>query len=348
MTFNKTIYTVKALILGLAAAFGLPQTTQAQTWDEALKAVASDRAAGDRFGYSVSISGNYAIVGAYGEDEDTSGGNNANAAGSAYIFERNGSGNWTQAQKIVASDRAADDLFGYSVSISGDYAIVGAYQEDQDASGSSFASAAGSAYIFERGGSGNWTQKQKIVASDRAFDDNFGYFVSISGSYAIVGAYGEDQAASGGSTLISAGSAYIFERGGSGNWTQKQKIVASDRAASDYFGYFVSISGDYAIVRARFEDEDASGGNNISNSGSAYIFERDGSGNWTQAQKITASDRAAFDLFGTSVSISGSYAIVGLIRKTKMPLEIILQVLPARLISLSETARVTGHKLKKL
>ena len=74
--------------------------------------------------------------------------------------------------------------------------------------------------------------------------------VSILGSYAIVGAYGEDQAASGGSTLNGAGSAYIFERGGSGNWTQKQKIVASDRAAGDWFGYSVAISGSYAISGA--------------------------------------------------------------------------------------------------
>ena len=126
----------------------------AQTWNEAIKAVASDRAAGDEFGDSVSISGDYAIVGAYEEDEDASGGSTQADAGSAYIFERDGLGNWTQAQKLTASDRAAGDFFGWSVSISGDYAIVGAYGEDEDASGANTQNSAGSAYIFERDGTG--------------------------------------------------------------------------------------------------------------------------------------------------------------------------------------------------
>ena len=92
-------------------------------------------------------------------------------AGSAYIFERDGSGNWTQAQKLTASDRAAVDQFGYSVSISGDYAIVGAYGRIDDASGANYQDRAGSAYIFERDGLGNWTQAQKLTASDRAAND---------------------------------------------------------------------------------------------------------------------------------------------------------------------------------
>ena len=188
---------------------------------------------------------------------------------------------------------------------------MGAYLEDEDASGANTQSSAGSAYIFERDGLGNWTQAQKLTASDRATGDRFGYSVSISGDYAIVGAIGEDHDASGANTQSDAGSAYIFERDGLGNWTQAQKLVASDRAADDRFGNSVAISGDYAIVGANWEDEDASGANTQTDAGSAYIFERDGSGNWTQAQKLTASDRAAGDWFGYSVSISGDYAIVG-------------------------------------
>ena len=188
----------------------------AQTWNEVIKTVASDRAAGDEFGYSVSISGDYAIVGACGEDEDASGANTQTDAGSAYIFERDGLGNWTQAQKLIASDRAANDYFGYSVSISGDYAIVGAHWEDEDASGANTQSDAGSAYIFERDGLGNWTQAQKLTASDRAAGDYFGHSVSISGDYAIVGAYCEDEDASGANSQYRAGSAYIFERDGIG------------------------------------------------------------------------------------------------------------------------------------
>jgi ligand-binding sensor protein len=112
-------------------------------------------------------------VGAYLEDEDASGGATATSAGSAYIFKQT-AGVWAEQQKIVASDRAAGDAFGSSVAISGDYAIVGARSEDEDASGGATASAAGSAYIFKQI-AGVWAQQQKIVANDRAADDYFGY-----------------------------------------------------------------------------------------------------------------------------------------------------------------------------
>ncbi len=283
----------------------------AQDWNQVIKAVASDRGFNDQFGRSVAISGDWAIVGAHYEDEDASGGGTMSRAGSAYIFKRDTGGNWTQTQKIVAGDRAVSDQFGWSVAISGDRAIVGAYEEDHDASGGGTLTNAGSAYIFERDTGGNWTQTQKIVAGDRAVSDQFGYSVAISGDRAIVGAYREDHDASGGGTLTNAGSAYIFERNTEGNWTQTQKIAAGDRAAGDYFGFSVAISGDRAIVGAYYEDQDASGGGTMWDAGSAYIFERNTGGNWTQTQKIVAGDRAPYDYFGWSVAISGDWAIVG-------------------------------------
>ena len=166
-----------------------------------------------------------------------------------------------------------------SVSISGNYAIVGAPNEAQDASGTNSKIFAGSAYIFERNATtGNWSQQQKLVASDRERFDNFGYSVAISGDYAIVGAAEEDEdaAATPADSLSNAGSAYVFERTGTGvnPWTQAQKLVASDRSADDEFGTSVSISGDYAIVGAPYEDEDAAAtpADSLSNAGSAYIL----------------------------------------------------------------------------
>ena len=252
----------------------------AGTWTQVAKLTASDGAAGDQFGISVSISGDYAIVGAYGDDDKGS------ASGSAYVFERI-AGTWTQAAKLTANDGAASDFFGYSVAISGSYAIIGAYQDD-DLGGDS-----GSAYVFERI-AGTWTQVAKLTASDGAASDYFGYSVAISGSYAIVGAYLDDDNGSG------SGSAYVFERI-SGTWTQVAKLTATDGASGDQFGWSVAISGDYAIVGARLDD---------SSQGSAYVFER-ASGTWTQAAKLTASDGAASDYFGHSVAISGDYAIIG-------------------------------------
>jgi hypothetical protein len=179
------------------------------TWNQSAKLNASDKAAGDEFGNSVAISGDYAIVGAMLEDHNAIGGANLNSAGSAYIFKRNGN-NWTQAKKIVASDREVSDMFGVSVSISGDYAIVGAYNEDHDKGGGNTLVDAGSAYIFKNS-SGDWVQTNKIVASDRGGFDFFGYSVAISGDYAIVGAYSEDENQVGGNTLAFAGSSYVFK-----------------------------------------------------------------------------------------------------------------------------------------
>ncbi len=257
------------------------------TWAQQQKITASDAQAYDAFGFSVSISGDYAIVGAPVEDPS-----NINYAGSAYIFKRSGTA-WAQQQKINASDAQANDYFGHSVSISGDYAIVGAYWEDP-----SNLNDAGSAYIFKRSGTA-WAQQQKINASDAQANDRFGWSVSISGDYAIVGAYWEDP-----SNLFSAGSAYIFKRSGTA-WAQQQKINASDKQVRDWFGFSVSISGDYAIVGAFQENP-----SNLNDAGSAYIFNRSGT-TWTQQQKITASDKQVRDYFGSSVSISEDYAIVG-------------------------------------
>ena len=252
-------------------------------WNQAKKIQASDAQTNDYFGRSIAVNGDWALVGAYGED---TGGSNT---GSAYLFRREGS-TWVQKQKIQASDAQANDYFGFSIAINGDWALVGAYGEDTGGS------KAGSAYLFHREGN-TWVQKQKIQASDTQAGDKFGYSVAINGDWALVGAYGED---TGGSN---AGSAYLFQMEGSA-WVQKQKIQASDAGASDYFGRSVAINGDWALVGAYQED---TGG---SNAGSAYLFQMEGSA-WVQKQKIQASDAGASDYFGRSVAINGDWVLVG-------------------------------------
>ncbi|KPA12838.1 PKD domain-containing protein [Candidatus Magnetomorum sp. HK-1] len=247
------------------------------------KIISDDAAASDNFGNDISIYQDFAIIGARYDDD------NGSSSGSAYILKRNAFG-WQQMQKLLASDGAADDQFGFSVSMFDDYAIVGARYDDVSYTNS------GSAYIFRRYGS-TWHQEIKIYAGDRAESDYFGYAVDISNNYAIVGSYNED------TTYTDQGAAYIFEKDGA-SWTQTAKLTASDRAASDVFGYAVGISGDYAIIGARYDDDKGS------NSGSVYIFKRDGA-SWIQEAKLTASDGAASDYFGASVSIEGDYAIIG-------------------------------------
>jgi len=144
-----------------------------------------------------------------------------------------------------------------------------------------------------------WLEQQKVTASDGAPGDTFGFSVAISGDTAIIGA-NEDTI--GGNA--DQGSAYVFTRSGS-TWTQQQKLTASDGAAGDFFGNSVAISVDTVIVGANLDTVGAN-----ATQGSAYVFTRSGS-TWTEQQKLTASDGAAFDLFGSSVAIDGDTAIVG-------------------------------------
>ena len=285
----------KKILLLMIGLLVVIVTTQAQNWSELIKSTASDAATGDYYGYSVSVSGDYAIVGAFGNDDAV------NMSGSAYILYRNqgGDNNWGEVKKITASDAAESDRFGLSVSISGNYAIVSAKNNNDNGLSS------GSAYIFhkDQGGADNWGEVKKITASDADASDQFGYAVSISGNYAIVSAtYNQDNG-------YGTGSAYIFykDQGGADNWGEVKKITASDATLDDNFGFSVSISGSYAIVGARYNDD---GG---SMSGSAYIFNKDqgGTDNWGEVKKLLASDDDANDNFGHSVSISGNYAIVG-------------------------------------
>lgn len=250
------------------------------SWNQEAKLIASDGAAFDEFGISVSISGDYVVVGAWKDDD------NGDESGSAYIFRRNGT-SWSQQAKLIASDGAAFDRFGVSVSIGSDYLVVGAFFDDDNGDYS------GSTYIFKRDGT-SWSQEAKLTASDGTAGDMFGYPVFIRGNYLMVGAFGDDS---------SKGSAYVFERDDN-SWSEQAKLTASDGAEDDGFGYSVSINGNYAVVGAPGEDD------NGDDSGSAYIFKRDGS-SWSEVAKLLASDGAAEDIFGWSVSISGDYVVVG-------------------------------------
>jgi hypothetical protein len=292
-------------------------------WEFVQKIFNSDQDDYDRFGWSVAIDGDYVVVGAYAEDHNEFDADNQSKAGSAYVFERGGDGVWDEVQKLVASDRAAGDEFGWSVDISGTTLVVGSHFEDHDEAGGDYIYNAGSAYIFDREGDGTWTETQKIVGSGRAPDidfpdggggdelsDLFGGSVSISGDHLIVGAHHSDFDEFDGSPLNEAGAAYVFERTGL-VWSEVAKLDNSDRATEDRFGFSVSIDGDFAVVSAYTEDQNAVGGATMANAGSAYVFERDGGGTWSEMQKIVASDRSPGDRFGWDVYLDGDTFVCG-------------------------------------
>ncbi len=261
-------------------------TRSGTTWNFQQKLLASDGAASDEFGRSVALSGDTAVVGAFGDDIGAN-----TQQGSAYVFTRSGTF-WTQQQpKLMASDGAAFDLFGYSVALSGDTAVVAAYGDDN---------ARGSAYVFTRSGT-VWTQQAKLTAIDGAATDFFGISVALSSDTVLVGACFDEIG-----TNAKQGSAYVFVRSGT-VWTQQQKLTASDGTGGDLFGISVALSGDAAVVGA---DEDFIGAN--ADQGSAYVFVHSGTV-WTQQQKLTAPDGAASDFFGNSVALSGDTVVVGAI-----------------------------------
>ena len=255
-------------------------------WDET-KITAGDAAAGDRFGYSVAISGNNALVGAYLDDD------NGSNSGSAYLYQYNPDTNAWDETKITASDGASPDNFGYSVAISGNNALVGAYLDDDNGSNS------GSAYLYQYNPDTNAWDETKITAGDAAADDRFGNSVAISGNNVLVGAYQDDD------NGADSGSAYLYQYNPDTNTWDETKITAGDAAASDRFGGSVAISGNNVLVGA-FQDDD-----NGNDSGSAYLYQYNPNMNTWDETKIIASDGAFGDKFGDSVAISGNNVLVG-------------------------------------
>ena len=249
------------------------------------KLLADDGEAADNFGFGVAIGGDYAAVGAPYDDNEK-----GVDAGAVYIFKRSSSDTWSQQQKLLAADGAAEDYFGYSVAISGDYLIVGTPWDDDDGEKS------GSAYIFKLSGS-TWTQQDKVTASDAGVDNRFGINVAIDGDYAIVGAFFDDDFGT------RTGSAYIYERSGT-DWIEREILHASDAAANDWFGVSVSIYGDYAAVGSRYDDNE-----NGTDAGGVYVFKRSGV-DWLEQKKVIASDGAAGDLFHET-ALYGDYLVVG-------------------------------------
>jgi hypothetical protein len=265
-------------------------------WGLVMTLSASDKADYDWFGSSVAVSGDTVVVGAFFAD---SGGLNN---GKAYVFSRNqwGPNNWGEMKILSASDKADNDQFGYSVAVSGDTVVVGAYLANSGGTDR------GQAYVFSRnkGGLYNWGQEKILSASDQVGWDYFGYSVAVDGDTIVVGAVRAD------SGDANRGQAYVFSRNqwGTNFWGEVKILSASDQADKDYFGDSVAVSGDTVIVGANDAD---SGG--TYRRGQAYVFIRNQGGinNWGQEKILSASDKADGDQFGYSVAVDGDTVVVG-------------------------------------
>jgi hypothetical protein len=237
--------------------------------------VAWDGSAGEQFGYDVAVHGNVAVIGA-NEDDDL--GTNS---GSAYTFVLDGT-EWTQEQKLLASDGETGDLFGLSVDAWGDYIAVSAPREDE------MAQAAGAVYIFHRLGA-KWIERQKIVPFDGESWDAFGTRLAMDDGVLIVASSDDDAGEN-------SGAAYVYRFEGD-EFVFEQKLLASDAGPADSFGSDVAVTGALALVGA-------------DGSESAYVF-RHGVDGWVEESRLVPADAGLHDEFGVAVDIDGDLAVVG-------------------------------------
>jgi hypothetical protein len=245
--------------------------------------VASDGAADDRFGGSVAAIANMVVVGARFD----------NWFGSAYVFEKNSTGQLEQVSKLVASDGASGDNFGIAVAVADGMVLVGASSDDDKGS------ASGSVYVFEKNSTGQYEQVSKLVASDGSAFAYFGFAVAATKDTVVVGAHADDEKGS------NSGSVYVFEKNSTGQYEQVSKLVASDGASNDWFGYAVAATDSLVIVGA-YRDADSG-----SQSGSGYVFEKNTAGQFKQVNKLVASDGTGDAFFGYAVAVTDTMVVAG-------------------------------------
>ena len=257
--------------------------------------------ASHHFGNSVSIDGDYAVVGAPNENDQT---------GAANVFKKDGNGDWNHIQKITAFvGLSIDEYFGTTVHIKGDFIFISSptdrLNEDR------FEEPAGSVLIYKNNGADNFVGIQRIRSSDISLGDFFGVSIDSHGDYLVVGAPSEDHDLAGGNALASAGAAYIFKKDMNDSWNQTQKLIPSHRASSNRIGYNIAIYGDYILLGSQ-NNTDVDNLNPVNGNGAAFVFKKDIGDNWNEIQKLKPSISQSGSLFGhDGIDIDGDYIAVG-------------------------------------
>ena len=312
-------------------------------WTQEAYIKAANNDANDKFGASLSISGNSLAIGVPLEDSNqstitngtTASSDNTNvSSGAVYVYKRTGT-TWLQEAYIKAVNNDFSDKFGNSVSLSNDTLAVGAPEEDSNlttitngstASGNNGNLNSGATYIYKRSGA-TWAQEAYIKAVNNDIGDNFGNSVSVSGDRLIVSAKAEASnqstitngaTASADDTSSSSGAVFVYKRQGV-LWTQEAFIKASNNNSFDNFGIQAKLNGDTIVVGAWMEDSNqntitngatSSGDNSNINSGAVYVYKRTGV-TWAQEAYIKASNPDANDNFGLNLGVSGDTIVVG-------------------------------------
>lgn len=253
-------------------------------WIETAKLVPFDPVEEDRFGAKVAIYGNYAAVGAYYRDDY------GESSGAVYVY-RKSAGEWIFHQKLAPESLQANDLFGTSVAFNADQLFIGS-QGNSD-----YASLSGKVFIYALDNE-DWILTDEVYPSDPANQQNFGAALSATDQILAVGALNDYGVAT------ESGSVYLYEYI-DGNWEFLQKIIPSDGHAGAKFGHALSIDNDRLVVGSLY--------NNTlrAETGSAYVYTQESSGNWVLSAKIVPNDTHDQQRFSASVGLSGKYAIAG-------------------------------------
>jgi outer membrane protein assembly factor BamB len=282
--------------------------TTTPTFDFLSKLTADDSQAGDLFGYKVALSGNYALVSAAFTDNKALFDN-----GTAYLFEltsRQLNKKITVSNQISVDiqrskdkDKIANNLFGYSIAVSDNYAVIGAPKNDRKDIDT------GAVYLLDLT---TGEQKQEFIPDDPEVGNLFGQAVATDGKYVVIGSpYSDRKDLEPNSEEkkedkkesqqkgIDRGVVYLFDLT---TGAQMQKLMAEDSLDGDLFGSAVSIYGNYAVISSPYHDRKGT------DSGAVYAFDLT---TGKQVQKFTADDGQAGDVFGNAVVIQGNYVLIG-------------------------------------
>lgn len=258
-------------------------TSGPPTWVQTAELVAKDGKMVDLYGSAVAISGDTAIVGSPQAQGNW---------GTAYVYSRS-AGVWSLQEELNPPLYVSGDFFGAAIALQGTTAFIDGEGETVGSNASQ-----GVVFVYEPSG-GSWTLKQTLSASDGAANEQFGGTLAVSGNTLFVGVPEKTVG-----TNTKQGAVYVFTLSGS-TWTQTQKLVASDGAASDWFGTAIAVSGNTALIGANFHTVGANTGQGV-----VYVFQLSG-GNWTQTQELSGSAGQQGDGFGGTIALSGTTALIG-------------------------------------
>lgn len=217
-------------------------------WEETQIIAPLVRGYDDRFGIEIVVDGDRMAVSAARMDSDENYENPIEASGSVIYFEKNSQGEWLETQKIVSEHRYEEGLFGSSISLEGNKMVIGSRYDVYDEEGGVLKPHAGASYVYELDWQGTWQFVQKLVASDRDSNDNFGNSCSYESGTIICGAHGQEYDENGENEYPSSGAIYIFDNGEASNVNQ----AIMDQKTFDLYpnpGY-----GDFTIQTLNYRD----------------------------------------------------------------------------------------------